>query len=152
MKFPEQKRVFSKIPSLKNAEFVRYGVMHRNTYLNSPKILDRYFRLKENLNLSFAGQITGVEGYVESAASGLLVGLETAREILGKPPIDFPQTTAIGALPLYVCSGAVGNFQPMNINFGLMEKMSGKFKGKKEKNTAISKRALQVIDELTKNI
>ena len=152
LKFSHQKRVFSMIPALKDAEFVRYGVMHRNTYLDSPKILDRYFRLKKDLRIGFTGQITGVEGYVESAASGLLVGLETARELLGKSPIDFPQTTAIGALPLYVSGGSVSNFQPMNINFGLIEKISGKFKGKKEKNAAISKRALEVIDEIAKNI
>jgi methylenetetrahydrofolate--tRNA-(uracil-5-)-methyltransferase len=152
LKFSHQKRVFSMIPALKDAEFVRYGVMHRNTYLDSPKILDRYFRLKKELSVGFAGQITGVEGYVESAASGLLVGLETARELMGNSPIDFPQTTAIGALPLYACGGAVSNFQPMNINFGLIEKISGKYKGKKEKNMAISKRALEVIDEIAKTI
>ena len=114
----EQKRVFSMIPALKNAEFVRYGVMHRNTYLNSPKLLDRYYRLRTDGRISFAGQMTGVEGYVESAASGMLVGIETAARVLGMEPVDFPQETAIGALSLYVSGGSVGDFQPMNVNFG----------------------------------
>ncbi|MBR2879777.1 MAG: methylenetetrahydrofolate--tRNA-(uracil(54)-C(5))-methyltransferase (FADH(2)-oxidizing) TrmFO, partial [Oscillospiraceae bacterium] len=107
LRFPEQKRVFSMIPALKNAEFVRYGVMHRNTYLNSPTLLDRYYRLKNEPRISFAGQMTGVEGYVESCASGLLVGIETARRILGKEAVDFPQETAVGALGLYVSGGSV---------------------------------------------
>ncbi|MFB0921103.1 MAG: methylenetetrahydrofolate--tRNA-(uracil(54)-C(5))-methyltransferase (FADH(2)-oxidizing) TrmFO, partial [Oscillospiraceae bacterium] len=100
--FSEQKRVFSMIPALKNAEFVRYGVMHRNTYLNSPKLLDKYYRLKKEPRISFAGQITGVEGYVESTASGMCAGLETAARLYGAPPLDFPRETAIGALALYV--------------------------------------------------
>ena len=106
----EQKRVFSMIPALKNAEFVRYGVMHRNTYLNSPQLLDRYYRLRSEPRISFAGQMTGVEGYVESAASGMLVGIETAARVLGLPPVDFPQETAIGALGLYISGGSVGDF------------------------------------------
>ena len=109
----EQKRVFSMIPALKNAEFVRYGVMHRNTYLNSPRLLDRYYRLKSEPRISFAGQMTGVEGYVESAASGMLVGIETAARVLGMESVDFPQETAIGALGLYISGGSVGDFQPM---------------------------------------
>lgn len=108
LKFPEQKRVFSMIPALKNAEFVRYGVMHRNTYLNSPKLLDRYYRLKDRPEVSFAGQMTGVEGYVESSASGMLAGIETARELLGLEPVNFPAETAIGALALYVSGGRGG--------------------------------------------
>ena len=151
LKFPEQKRVFSMIPALKNAEFVRYGVMHRNTYLNSPKLLDRYYRLKSNTQVSFAGQMTGVEGYVESAASGMLVGIETARELLGLTPVDFPQKTAIGALALYISGGAVtSNFQPMNVNFGIVESLGYKVKGKRNKNLEISARSLAIIDEFLK--
>ena len=143
----EQKRVFSMIPALKNAEFVRYGVMHRNTYLNSPKLLDRYYRLRSDARISFAGQMTGVEGYVESAASGMLVGLETAARLLGLPPLDFPQETAIGALALYVSGGSVGDFQPMNINFGLISPLGYRVKGKRNKNAEISARSLSVIEE-----
>ncbi|MBQ4039726.1 MAG: methylenetetrahydrofolate--tRNA-(uracil(54)-C(5))-methyltransferase (FADH(2)-oxidizing) TrmFO [Oscillospiraceae bacterium] len=151
LKFPEQKRVFSMIPALKNADFVRYGVMHRNTYLNSPKLLDRYYRLKSNTQVSFAGQMTGVEGYVESAASGMLVGIETAREMLGLAPVDFPQKTAIGALAIYVSGGAVtSNFQPMNVNFGIVESLGYKVKGKRNKNLEISNRSLAIIDEYVK--
>ena len=145
----EQKRVFSMIPALKNAEFVRYGVMHRNTYLNSPHLLDRYYRLKTRPDLSFAGQMTGVEGYVESAASGMLVGIETAARLLGYPPVDFPQETAIGALGLYISGGSVGDFQPMNINFGIITPLDHRIKGKRNKNAEISKRSLDIIDKLT---
>ena len=148
LKFPEQKRVFSMIPALKNAEFVRYGVMHRNTYLNSPQLLDRYYRLRGDERVSFAGQMTGVEGYVESAASGMLVGIETAHEILGLPPVDFPEETAIGSLALYVSGGAVGAFQPMNINFGIIKPLGYKVKGKRNKNLEISKRSLELIDRI----
>ncbi len=148
LKFPEQKRVFSMIPALKNAEFVRYGVMHRNTYLNSPQLLDRYYRLRKNEEVSFAGQMTGVEGYVESAASGMLVGIETAHEVLGLPPVNFPGETAIGSLALYISGGAVSNFQPMNINFGIIEPLDHKVKGKRNKNLEISKRSLEIIDKL----
>ena len=144
----EQKRVFSMIPALRNAEFVRYGVMHRNTYLNSPGLLDRYYRLISQPRLSFAGQMTGVEGYVESAASGMLVGIETAARILGLPPVDFPQETAIGALGLYISGGSVGDFQPMNINFGIISPLGYKIKGKRNKNAEISRRSLEIIDKL----
>ncbi len=146
----EQKRVFSMIPALKNAEFVRYGVMHRNTYLNSPKLLDRYYRLRGTERLSFAGQMTGVEGYVESAASGLLVGIETAARVLGLPSVDFPQETAIGALALYVSGGSIGDFQPMNINFGIITPLDRRVKGKRNKNAAISERSLAIIREKKK--
>lgn len=146
----EQRRVFSMIPALKNAEFVRYGVMHRNTYLNSPRLLDRYYRLRSRENLSFAGQMTGVEGYVESAASGMLVGIETAARVLGLPAVDFPQETAIGALGLYISGGSVGDFQPMNINFGIISPLGYRVKGKRNKNAEISKRSLGIIDELLK--
>lgn len=146
----EQKRVFSMIPALKNAEFVRYGVMHRNTYLNSPKLLDRYYRLKSEPRISFAGQMTGVEGYVESAASGMLVGIETAARLLELPPVDFPQETAIGALGLYISGGSVGDFQPMNINFGIITPLGYRVKGKRNKNAEISARSLAIIDEIIK--
>ncbi|MCL2344134.1 MAG: methylenetetrahydrofolate--tRNA-(uracil(54)-C(5))-methyltransferase (FADH(2)-oxidizing) TrmFO, partial [Firmicutes bacterium] len=154
--FPEQRRVFSMIPALKNAEFVRYGVMHRNTYLNSPKLLDRYYRLKSEPRISFAGQITGVEGYVESCASGMLVGLETARHLKGEPPLDFPRQTAIGALAAYVsdCRAGVNapaDFQPMNVNFGIIAPLEERVRKKRDKNLAISQRALGIIDEMGTN-
>jgi len=146
----EQRRVFSMIPALKNAEFVRYGVMHRNTYLNSPQLLDRYYRLRTDPRLSFAGQMTGVEGYVESAASGMLVGIETAARLLGFEPVNFPQETAIGALGLYVSGGSVGDFQPMNINFGIITPLDRRVKGKRNKNAEISRRSLEILDGLLK--
>ena len=136
------------IPALKNAEFVRYGVMHRNTFLNSPKLLDRYYRLRSDERISFAGQMTGVEGYVESAASGMLVGIETAARVLELPAVNFPQETAIGALSLYISGGSVGEFQPMNINFGIVSPLGYRVKGKRNKNAEISKRSLEIIDEL----
>ena len=144
----EQRRVFSMIPALKNAEFVRYGVMHRNTYLNSPQLLDRYYRLRSDPRISFAGQMTGVEGYVESAASGMAVGIETAARVLGLPAVDFPQETAIGALALYISGGSVGDFQPMNVNFGIISPLGYRVKGKRNKNAEISKRSLEIIDKL----
>ena len=144
----EQKRVFSMIPALKNAEFVRYGVMHRNTYLNSPQLLDRYYRLKSEPRIRFAGQMTGVEGYVESAASGMLAGIEAAAELLGMPHADFPQETAIGALALYVSGGSVGDFQPMNVNFGLIPPLDHRVRGKRNKNAEISQRSLAIIESL----
>lgn len=118
LKFGEQKRVFSMIPALRNAEYVRYGVMHRNTYLDSPRLLDRYYRLKSQPRITFAGQMTGVEGYVESAGSGFLAAVELARRLEGKAPVDFPRETALGALSLYISDETVKDFQPMNINFG----------------------------------
>ncbi len=144
----EQRRVFSMIPALKNAEFVRYGVMHRNTYLNSPQLLDRYYRLRTEPRISFAGQMTGVEGYVESAASGMLVGIETAARVLGMEPVNFPQETATGALALYISGGSVGDFQPMNVNFGIISPLGYRVKGKRNKNAEISKRSLEIIDQL----
>ena len=144
----EQKRVFSMIPALKNAEFVRYGVMHRNTYLNSPQLLDRYYRLKSEPRIRFAGQMTGVEGYVESAASGMLAGIEAAAELLGLPHADFPQETAIGALALYVSGGSVGDFQPMNVNFGIIPALDHRVKGKRNKNAEISQRSLAIIERM----
>ena len=144
----EQRRVFTMIPALKNADFVRFGVMHRNTYLNSPQLLDRYYRLRSDPRISFAGQMTGVEGYVESAASGMLVGIETAARVLGLPAVNFPQETAIGALGLYISGGSVGDFQPMNINFGIISPLGHRVKGKRNKNAAISERSLAIIDEI----
>ena len=146
--FGEQRRVFSMIPALRDAEFVRYGVMHRNTYLDSPRLLDRYYRLKAEPRISFAGQMTGVEGYVESAASGMLVGIETAGRMLGLPAVDFPQETATGALALYVSGGSVGDFQPMNVNFGIIPPLGRRVRGKRNKNAEISARALDIIENL----
>ena len=149
LRFPEQRRVFSMIPALREAEFVRYGVMHRNTYLNSPTLLDRYYRLRSEPRISFAGQMTGVEGYVESCASGALAGIETARRLLGQAPADFPAETAIGALGLYISGGSVsGNFQPMNINFGIIAPLGVRVRGKRNKNEAISRRALETLETL----
>ena len=144
-KWPEQKRVFSMIPALRNAEFVRYGVMHRNTYLNSPKLLDRYYRLKKDPRVCFAGQITGVEGYVESTASGFVAAVELAHRIQGRPPVDFPQETALGALALYVSNETVEQFQPMNVNFGIIPPLGYKVKGKRNKNAELSRRALEIL-------
>lgn len=146
LKFGEQKSVFSMIPALKNAEFVRYGVMHRNTFLDSPRLLDGHFRLKEEPRIRFAGQMTGVEGYVESAASGLEAGLNLAREMLGENMIEFPATTAIGALGAYISNSSVTKFQPMNINFGIIDPLGYRVKGKKEKNLKLSERALHDLE------
>ncbi|MCL1828918.1 MAG: methylenetetrahydrofolate--tRNA-(uracil(54)-C(5))-methyltransferase (FADH(2)-oxidizing) TrmFO, partial [Oscillospiraceae bacterium] len=143
---PEQERVFAMIPALYTAEYARFGMVHRNTYINSPALLDRYFRLKSEPRISFAGQIAGVEGYIESCASGMLVGIETAARLLGLPAADFPATTAVGALALYVSEARSNDFQPMNINFGIIEALGHRVKGKRNKNTEISKRALEVID------
>ena len=148
LKWPEQKRVFSMIPALKNAEFLRYGVMHRNTYLRSPGFLNRYYQVREAPRVMFAGQITGVEGYVESTASGALCAIELARRLEGKPPANFPQETAIGALALYISNESVTDFQPMNVNFGILPPLGYKIKGKREKNAAISQRALEALAEL----
>ena len=147
LKFPEQRRVFSMIPALHNAEFLRYGVMHRNTFLDSPRLLDRYYRLKKEPRIAFAGQMTGVEGYVESAASGFLVGVETARRLKGQPPADFPREMAIGALALYISNESVTQFQPININFGIIPPLDHFVKGKRNKNAEISQRALAILEE-----
>ena len=148
LKWGEQKRVFSMIPALKNAEYIRYGVMNSNTFLDSPRLLDRYYRVRGQERLMFAGQITGVEGYVESTASGCLAALELARRLEGKEPIDFPRETAMGALALYICDESVVNFQPMNVNFGLIPQLGYRVKGKRNKNAEISKRALEKLSEL----
>ena len=148
LKWGEQKRVFSMIPALKDAEYVRYGVMHRNTFLDSPRLLDRYYRVRGQERLMFAGQITGVEGYVESTASGALAAIELARRLEGKEPVNFPRETAIGALALYISDQSVVNFQPMNINFGLIPQLGYRVKGKRNKNAEISKRALEALGKL----
>ena len=152
LKWPEQKRVFSMIPALQNARFLRYGVMHRNTYLDSPRLLDRYYRLKSDPRIAFAGQMTGVEGYVESCASGFLVGVELARRLQGKAPIDFPRETAIGALGLYVSNESVTEFQPMNINFGIIPPLDHRVKGKRNKNAELSQRSLAIIDAIREEV
>ena len=148
LKFGEQKRVFSMIPALKNAEFVRYGVMHQNTFLQSPKLLDRYYADRRNPLVAFAGQMTGVEGYVESTASGYLAAVAMAAKVQGRPLPEFPKTTAIGALGLYISDESVENFQPMNINFSIIAPLEQRIRKKAEKNLAISQRALSVIDSL----
>ena len=152
LKWPEQKRVFTMIPALHDARFLRYGVMHRNTYLDSPRLLDRYYRLRSQPRIAFAGQMTGVEGYVESCASGFLAGVELARRLQGKAPIDFPQETAIGALGLYVSNPTVGDFQPMNINFGIIPPLDHRVKGKRNKNAELSQRSLAVIETLREEV
>ena len=148
LKWGEQKRIFSMIPALKNAEFVRYGVMHRNTFLDSPRLLDHNYALREDRRIRFAGQITGVEGYVESTASGWLAGVAAACAIQGRPEPDFPAITATGALGRYVSDQTVAKFQPMNVNFGILEPLGYKVKGKREKNLQISARALAWIDSI----
>lgn len=149
LKFPEQKRVFSMIPALKQAEFLRYGVMHRNTFLNSPQLLDRYYASRRDPLTAFAGQLTGVEGYVESTASGFLCAVAMAAKVRGLAEPDFPQETAIGALGYYVSRGsAAGSFQPMNINYGILPPLGYRVKGKANKNLALAQRALAAIDGL----
>lgn len=146
LKWPEQRRVFGMIPGLENAEFVRFGVMHKNTYLNSPQLLDKHFNLRSNKRFYFAGQMTGVEGYVESAASGLMAGLAAARAVLELPEVEFPDVTAHGALANYISNPAIENFQPMNINFGLIPPLAVRIRKKREKNAQIAARALEALD------
>lgn len=150
IKWDEQKRVFSLIPGLQNAEFVRYGVMHKNTYINSPKVLEPTLQTIGSKRLFFAGQITGVEGYVESTSSGLIAGLNVARLINGLDPIVFPRTTAHGSLCSYITDRSIKNFQPMNINFGLFEQLPGKYKSKQEKNMHYSNKALEDLKKFIK--
>lgn len=146
LKWPEQRRVFGMIPGLENAEFVRFGVMHKNTYLNSPQLLDKHFNLRNNKRFYFAGQMTGVEGYVESAASGLMAGLAAARAVLELPEVEFPEVTAHGALANYISNPTIENFQPMNINFGLIPPLTVRIRKKREKNAQIAARALEALD------
>ena len=148
LKFGEQKRVFSMIPALREAEFVRYGVMHRNTFLQSPRLLDRYYADRRNPLVAFAGQMTGVEGYVESTASGFLAAVAMAARLAGQQPPDFPRETAIGALGLYISDASVENFQPMNVNFSIIAPLEKRIRKKAEKNLAIANRSLEIIDGL----
>ena len=152
LRFPEQRRVFSMIPALRNAEFLRYGVMHRNTFLDSPRLLDRYYRLKKEPRITFAGQMTGVEGYVESCASGFLAAVELSRRLRGLAPLDLPQETALGALGLYISDASVTQFQPMNVNFGIMPPLDRRIKGKREKNAELSRRSLEIVDRMKEEI
>lgn len=149
LKFPEQKRVFSMIPALHDAEFVRYGVMHRNTFLNSPKLLDRTYADRRNPMVAFAGQMTGVEGYVESCASGYLAAVSMAARLNGEPIPDFTNQTAIGALAYYISDTTIVNFQPMNVNFGILAPLEHRIKGKANKNLAIANRALAHLQSMT---
>ena len=151
LKFGEQKRVFSMIPALRNAEFVRYGVMHQNTFLQSPRLLDRFYADRRNPLVAFAGQMTGVEGYVESTASGFLAAVAMAAKVQGKEIPDFPKTTAIGALGRYISDGSIESFQPMNINFSIISPLEYRVRKKSEKNLAISRRALEEVDRLLAN-
>ncbi|WP_445669439.1 FADH(2)-oxidizing methylenetetrahydrofolate--tRNA-(uracil(54)-C(5))-methyltransferase TrmFO [Paenibacillus sp. FSL R7-0198] len=145
LKWGEQKRVFSLIPGLENAEFVRYGVMHRNTFINSPKLLLPTYQFKERPNLFFAGQMTGVEGYVESAASGLIAGMNAAKAALGQELVVLPVETTLGSMAQYITTADFKHFQPMNANFGLLPKLETKIRNKKEKNEALAQRALDGI-------
>ena len=152
LKFGEQKRVFSMIPGLENAQFVRYGVMHRNSFLNSPKLLNADFSFKEKDNLFFAGQITGVEGYMESASSGIIAGINAVRKAEGKTPFILPDITMIGALCDYISDESVKNFQPMGANFGVLPAIEPKIRDKKERYAALSNRSLAYIDEVVKTL
>ena len=147
LKFGEQKRVFSLIPALKNAEFVRYGVMHRNTFIDSPRLLNGDFSLRGRENLFFAGQITGVEGYMESAASGIMAGYNMVRRLKGDETLVLPETTMIGALSRYISDESVENFQPMGANFGVLPPIEPKIRDKKERYAALSERALKALKE-----
>ena len=149
LKFPEQKRVFSMIPALHDAEFVRYGVMHRNTFLNSPRLLDRTYADRRDSMVAFAGQMTGVEGYVESCASGYLAAVSMAARLKGEPVPDFTNRTAIGALAYYISDETIVNFQPMNVNFGILAPLEQRVKGKANKNLAIANRALAQLQSMT---
>lgn len=146
--FPEQKRVFSMIPGLENAEFMRFGVMHRNTYIHSPGVLTASYEAVKRKGLFFAGQMTGVEGYVESASSGIVAGINAARHLEGKQPLVFPSATATGALAHYISTFSGADFQPMNINFGIIDSLDERIKNKRERYAAISQRALAQLKEL----
>ncbi len=148
LKFGEQKRVFGLIPALKNAEYVRYGVMHRNTFLDSPRLLDNHFRLKRNPRISFAGQITGVEGYVESAASGLYVGFTLSRFLRGEPEITLPVDTMLGALANYVADSTITDFQPMGCNMGILPPLSERIRDKQARYQMIAERAMDSLEQI----
>lgn len=151
LKWPEQKRVFSLIPGLENAEFVRYGVMHRNTFINSPKVLKKTLQTIVNPKLMFAGQITGIEGYVESTSSGMVAGINMGRIIQGKELIEFPKNTAHGSLCCYITDRTIKNFQPMNVNFGIFEPLKVRHRNKQEKNREYSRIALEALDKVIKS-
>ncbi|MGN1125809.1 MAG: methylenetetrahydrofolate--tRNA-(uracil(54)-C(5))-methyltransferase (FADH(2)-oxidizing) TrmFO [Ruminococcus sp.] len=150
LKFPEQKRVFSMIPGLENAEFVRYGVMHRNTFINSPKVLLSDYSVKENKNLFFAGQITGVEGYMESASSGLISGINASLRLMGKETVTLPAETMIGALSRYISDETVTKFQPMGANLGVLPELDNRPRDKKERAKAYSDRSFSALDNFIK--
>jgi len=152
LKFPEQKRVFSMIPALHSAEYVRYGVMHRNTFLYSPKLLDHFYADRRNPLVAFAGQMTGVEGYVESTASGYLAAVAMAYKVQGKEPVEFPRETAIGALGHYISDPSIVNFQPMNVNYGIVAPLGYRVKGKANKNLAIANRGLEVLETIKEQL
>jgi methylenetetrahydrofolate--tRNA-(uracil-5-)-methyltransferase len=152
LKWPEQKRVFSLIPGLENAEFVRYGVMHRNTYINSPKLLDSTYKVKSSDSIYFAGQITGVEGYIESTASGFVAGINAAARCLNKECVIFPHNTSIGALSNYISDSSVKNFQPMNANFGLFNDIDTSIRDKRKRNSLIAQKSLKIVEDIYKSI
>ncbi|PWW27380.1 methylenetetrahydrofolate--tRNA-(uracil-5-)-methyltransferase [Cytobacillus oceanisediminis] len=152
LKWGPQKEVIRLIPGLENAEIVRYGVMHRNTFINSPKVLRATYQFKNRNDLFFAGQMTGVEGYVESAASGLVAGINAARLVKGEAPIEFPHETAIGSMARYITTANPKSFQPMNANFGLFPDLPVKIRGKKERNEKHAERALETIQNFMKNL
>jgi methylenetetrahydrofolate--tRNA-(uracil-5-)-methyltransferase len=148
LKWGEQKRVFRLIPGLEQAGIVRYGVMHRNTFINSPRVLKPTYQLKADDRLFFAGQMTGVEGYVESAAAGLIAGINAARLYRGENPVVFPQETVIGSLANYITTADPAHFQPMNANFGLLPPLPKRIRNKQERNLALAKRALDTLADL----
>jgi len=147
LKFGEQKRVFSMITGLKDAEFLRYGVMHRNSFINSPKLLNSDFSMKENKNIFFAGQITGVEGYIESAASGIMAGINMARRLQGKEMFTLPRETMIGALSAYISDESVKDFQPMGCNMGILPSLETNIRDKKLKYQTLAERSLKLLNE-----
>ncbi|WP_370519512.1 FADH(2)-oxidizing methylenetetrahydrofolate--tRNA-(uracil(54)-C(5))-methyltransferase TrmFO [Listeria sp. PSOL-1] len=152
LKWGEQKRVFQMVPGLENAEIVRYGVIHRNTFINSPKVLLHTYQLKARADLFFAGQMTGVEGYVESAASGLVAGINAARYVTGEKPISFPEESAMGSMARYITSTSAKTFQPMNVNFGLFPELSEKIRAKQERNQKLAERAITAIKTLAEEL
>ncbi|WP_226087362.1 MULTISPECIES: FADH(2)-oxidizing methylenetetrahydrofolate--tRNA-(uracil(54)-C(5))-methyltransferase TrmFO [Mesobacillus] len=152
LKWGPQKEVIQLIPGLENAEIVRYGVMHRNTFINSPKVLKATYQFKNREDLFFAGQMTGVEGYVESAASGLIAGINAARLVKGEEPVEFPHETAMGSMARYITTTNAKNFQPMNANFGLFPDLPEKIKAKQERNEKHASRALETIQKFVKNL
>ena len=152
LKWGPQKEVLQLIPGLENAEIVRYGVMHRNTFINSPKVLKATYQFRNREDLFFAGQMTGVEGYVESAASGLIAGINAARLVNGEEPVEFPHETAMGSMARYITTTNAKNFQPMNANFGLFPELPEKIRGKQERNEKHANRALETIQKFVKNL